>query len=175
MTGIEALAVAGTALQAVGSIQQGRAASSAAKFQAAQMEQQADIERAQSQREAIERKRQITLAGSRARALAAAGGTSLESPSVANILGGLDYEADFAMQSSLAAGENRAAGLEAGAGAKRIEGKQARTAGLIGAATALGGFAASTAGQSLYDKYKPRTSKLPWQAPGNVNPAGGYY
>lgn len=147
------LAIGSAVLGAVGSIQQGRAAQSAANFQAAQLEQRAKAEKAQSQRQAIEKSRQIKLAQSRAKARMGASGIDTASPTLANILGGLDYEADLARDTELAAGENRAAGYATQAGAARIEGKQAKKAGYFGAVTAIGSAASSAAGQSLYSKY----------------------
>lgn len=178
MTGVEVLAIAGTAASALGSIQQGRAAEAQADFAARQAEQRAKAERAVSQRQAIEQGRKIGLAESRARALAAAGGTSTSSGSVQDILGGLSFERDYAMQSELAAGENRALGYETQAASARMEGKAAKKAGLYGAASSIGRFAGSAAGQSLYSKYSGGTSSLPWQASGNVKPdwmGGGRY
>ena len=154
------LALAGAVLSAVGSIQQGRAADRAARFQAKQLEQRAKTERAVSQRQALEKKRQIDLAQSRARTLAGAGGTALSSPTLSNIFGGLESEADYAFTSEIAAGENRALGTELGAATARLEGKNAKRAGMFEAAGKLGSFAASGSGQSLYEKYGGGTNDV---------------
>lgn len=165
-----ALSIGGTALSAIGSISQGRAAKAAANFQARQLEQRAKAERAVSQREGLERKRQVEQAAGRARVLGAAGGAAATSPTLANILGGLDFEADTALQTSLAVGEERAIGSEMGAAAARLEGKQAERAGLYGAAGSVANFAMSATGQSLFEKYgggtktnKPQYQGLKWR------------
>lgn len=148
-----ALSTGGTALSALGSIKQGSAAKAAANFQAKQLEQRAKAERAVSQREGIERKREVKLAESRARALGAAGGVAATSPTLSNILGGLDFEGDYAKNTALAVGEERAIGSELGAATAKLEGKQAYQAGLYGAAGSVAGFAGSASGQSLFSKY----------------------
>lgn len=173
-----ALSAGGTAISALGSIKQGAAAKAAANFQAAQLEQRAKAERAVAQREGIERKREIKLAESRARALGAAGGVATTSPTLSNILGGLDFEADYAKDVALASGEERAIGSQMGAAAAKLEGKQAYQAGLYGAAGSLAQFGMSSSGASLFDKYGGGSKTLPWQTKGNVRPAwmgGGKY
>lgn len=172
------LALAGTVLSAVGSIQQGRAARSASNFQAKQLEQRAKVERAVSQRQAIEQKRQIDLAQGRARTLAGAGGTALASPTVTNILGGLGAEADYAFNSEISGGENRARGTELGAATAKAEGKQAQRAGMFEAAGKLGTFAAGSSGESLFEKYGggsqytvfDESSSTPWIKAGETKP-----
>lgn len=171
------LSAGGTALSVMGSIQQGRAAKAAANFQAAQMEQRAKAEMATSQRQAIEQRRQGRLMESRARAMGASGGVALSSPSLANILGGIDFEATQAADTTLAVGKETAQGYRTGAEAQRIEGRQAERAGLYGAAGSLATYGMSASGQSLFDKYGD-TKTLPWQTKGNVKPAwmgGGRY
>lgn len=140
--------VAGSALKAVSAVQQGRAASSAANFRAQQLEQNAKAERATSQRQALESRRKIDLAASRATALAAAGGAA--GPSIQNILGGLGAEAEYAFGSELSAGENRAKGLETSAASARVEGKAAKRSGYMSALTTI-----AQTGSSLYNKYAP--------------------
>lgn len=153
------IAAAGAALSAASAIQQGRAADAASKFEANQMRQQAKAVTASSQREALEGRRQFDLAQGSARAQAAASGAGLASPTISNILGGLEYESDFAFDKSIGEGLEKAKGLNLGADVRRIEGKQARKAGYMKAAAEVASFAGSKSGQTLFDKYVPKGTK----------------
>lgn len=113
----------------------GQAASQAAQYQATlagyqadQMEIRAGQERAEtarlateqraaSQRDAIDQRRQGVLVASRARALAAASGGGVSDPTVTNILAGIDSEAEYRVLTALYRGESAAQGTE-------FEGKQ---------------------------------------------------
>lgn len=145
MTGIEVAMIAagvGTALSAAGSIQEGRAANVSAKFQAAQYQQEAKKQDAEAQRQAIERKRQIDLAQSRAQAIGAASGVSSASPTISNILAGLDAESQYAFDTSIVAGQESATGLRTAADVQILAGKNAKRAGLYGAIGNISQFAA---------------------------------
>lgn len=135
-------AAAGTALSAVGSIQEGRAAATSAKFQAAQYQQESKKQNATAQRQALERKRQIDLASSRARTISAASGVSSASPTISNMLAGLDAESQYAFDTSIVSGQESAAGLNTAADVQLLAGKQARRAGLYGALGQVSQFAA---------------------------------
>ena len=139
---------AGTALSAVGSIKEGNAARKSANFQAEQYRQKAKQENAITQRQGLERKRQIDLAQSRTRALSAASGVSSASPTIANILAGLDNEAQYAFDTSIVAGQESATGLQTAADVQVLAGKQAKTAGMYGALTGISQFALSNAAYS---------------------------
>lgn len=142
------ISAAGTILSTVGTISAGRAEDKAAKFQAAQMQQQAGQERAAGQREAIDERRKARLAESRALAVSAASGAGASDPTVLDIMGDLESEGEYRALTALYNGEERARGLESGAAAKRFEGATAKRAGYMkGGATILGG------GYSLLDKY----------------------
>jgi hypothetical protein len=132
---------AGTALSAVGSIKEGNAARASANFQAAQYRQQAKQNEAVAQRQGLERKRQIDLASSRARALSAASGVSSASPSIVNLLAGLDNEAQYAFDSSIVAGQESATGLNTAADVQVLAGKNAKKAGLYGAIGGISQYA----------------------------------
>jgi hypothetical protein len=153
MTGIEIISGLGTAFSALSSIQQGKAANKAAGYQAAQLEQRASQERAASQRSAIEERRQANLIQSSARAKAVAGGASLSSPGISNIIGDLDYQGDYRFQSRMYEGEESARGSEGAAASARLEGKMAKQAGTAGALGTVTNFALSSTGKSLYEKY----------------------
>jgi hypothetical protein len=139
---------AGAALSAVGSIKEGNAAKASASFQAEQYRQKAKQENAITQRQGLERKRQIDLAQSRTRALSAASGVSSASPTIANILAGLDNEAQYAFDTSIVAGQESATGLQTAADVQVLAGKQAKTAGMYGALTGISQFALSNAAYS---------------------------
>lgn len=143
----------GTAFSALSAMQQGKAQQRAANYQAAQLEQKAKQERASSQRTAIEERRQANLIQSSARAKAAAGGASLSSPGISNIIGDLDYQGDYRFQSRMYEGEESARGSEAAAAGARLEGKMAKQAGYAGALGAVAKFAMGSTGKSLYEKY----------------------
>lgn len=187
MSGLENIgliaSVGGSVLSGLGQMQAGKAANANAKFQAAQMEQQAGQERASSQREAIAQRRQANIMRSNAQAAAAASGGGATDPTVLNITGNLAKEGEYNALSALFEGEERARGLNLQATTTRMEGKQAKKQGMIGgAATIIGGVG------SAMSKYSPSPAKtatpssmgpwkvdFPWQTPGNVNPRGGYY
>lgn len=179
------IAIGGSVLSGLGQIQAGKAANNSAKFQAAQLEQQAGQEKATSQRVAIEERRRSDIAISDATAAAAASGGGATDPTVLNIQGGLAEQGEYNALSALFQGDDRAAGLKLQAASARSQGKQAKRAGLIGgASTILSGI-----GGSLSSKYAPTGSttvgtagiggtRAPWQQPGASVPGyagGGYY
>ena len=142
--------VAGAGISAIGSIQQGKAASRAANYQADQMDAAAKQIEAKAQRDALEQKRQMNLVRSRAMTIGASDG-SLASPTVANILGGLDMEADTAYNNTIIQGQEQAQGLRTNGGVQRIEGQNAKRAAKIQAMSqAISGIAGTS---SLASKY----------------------
>jgi hypothetical protein len=176
------LSIGGSVLSGLGQMQAGKAANANAKFQAAQMEQQAGQERASSQRQAIAERRQANIMQSNAQASAAASGGGATDPTVLNITGNLAKEGEYNALSALFAGEERARGQELQATSTRMQGKQAKKQGMIsGISTIIGGSA------SAYSKYSPAPAtgtvgtagvggtRAPWQQPGAFNPYGGVY
>lgn len=167
MSGIEpallALSAGASVASTVGTIQEGRAAGASAKFQAKQYQLKAQQENAMAQRQAVERKRQIDLASSRARAVSAASGVVSASPSVANILAGLDREADYAFDSAMVAGEESATGLRTASDVQLLAGKQARQASIYGALANVSQFASTAYGMSSggMSSGAPKTPKAP--------------
>lgn len=149
----QALMIAGPLLMMAGSISGGMAANKAAKFEAAQIERQAKAAQAEASREAMEEGRQRDLALSRAQAIGAASGAGRAS----RIEGEIAAEGTYRALSAVWAGDERAAGLNTQAQARRIEGKNAKRASFFRAASAgasgLGNFAASPSGMSLLEKY----------------------
>jgi hypothetical protein len=128
-TAATVVTAAGAGLSALGSIQQGRAAQSAANYAADQANAAAQQTEAKAIRDGLEQKRQINLA--RSRAVNMAGGNV--SPNVANILGGLDQEADTAFNNTLIQGQEQATGQRTSASVQRLEGRNAKRAGVYGA------------------------------------------
>lgn len=175
-----AATVASTVMSAAGSIMSGNAANKAAKFEAAQMTQQAGQERATSQRQAIEQRRQAGLASSKITANAAASGAGATDTTVLNLQGDTAATGEYNALSALYTGEEKARGMEMGATAKRYEGANAAQAGKMQAAGTI-----LSSGKSMYDIYgqggpskNVTPSMFPWQQPGNVRPdymGGGYY
>jgi hypothetical protein len=152
------MATAGTILSAVGSVVGGIGKKNEANFEADQMKQQAGQERASSQRKADEERKQKVYAESRSQALAAASGGGAADPTVVDTTGQLEQEGKYRELNALYEGEDRARGLEAGASAKQLEGRNALTAGLIqGVGTGATILSGAT---SLLDKYatKKRSS-----------------
>lgn len=136
------VAVVGTVLSFVGQQQaadaaeaQGKAQQQAADYQAKSMEVKAGQERAVSQRQAINERRKLELAQSRAQAVAAASGAGAADPTVVSLSGQLEREGELNALTALYHGEQAASGLEEGAGLKRYEGN----------ATAIGAEASADA------------------------------
>src|SRR5690348_3482928 len=104
------LAVAGTALRAGGSIIKSNSEAKDLRRQADQLDAQAGLERASSQRAAMEEQRQSRLASSRTLALAAASGGAADDPTVANLMAGISGEGEYRALSALYEGDQKALG-----------------------------------------------------------------
>ena len=138
------LSAGGTAVSAIGAIQQGKSQQASANYQAAQLEAAGKAEQAASQREAEEERRQKRLMQSRARAVGAASGGGID----LELAGDIEEEGEYRALTALWEGTEAAKGRRAQAAASRFEGRQARKAGFLRAGrTILGG------GASLYEKY----------------------
>lgn len=142
------LAVAGTAMSAGGSILAANAEAKELRKEAEQLDAQAGLERATSQRSAIEERRQARLASSRGLAVAAASGGSVDDPSVLNALAGIEGEGEYRALSALYSGEETARGMEGEADARRRGAKSVKTAGYMKAASTI-----LSSGGSLAGKY----------------------
>lgn len=143
-----ALLAAGTLMSASSSIGQGRAAKQAYDYQARQQEAAAGQERAMAQRRAAEQRRRETLAQSRLRAVAGAGGGSATDAGVLDLSGDLAEEGELQALYELYNGEERARGLEGGAQLSRFQGKQAKRAGQAAAVSTI-----LRGGSSLLERY----------------------
>ena len=129
----------------------GVAQQTSANFEADQLDNLAGQERASSQRDAQEKRRQARLMQSRALAVASASGAGALDPNVVNTIAGLYGEGDLSARTSLYEGESRATGLEKKATARRFEGEQLKSAGNTKAISTI-----ATTGLSIAEKYKSR-------------------
>lgn len=144
MSGIETLALvsmvsaaAGTAVSAVGAIQQGNAQKAALDAQSKARERQAMEQRAASQREAISRSDRARLVLSQQQAAAAASGGGASDKSVLDIMGRTAAEGAYQSASAIYEGEASGAGLEYQARMDRQSGRQSRLAGFINAGSTV--------------------------------------
>jgi ABC-type phosphate transport system ATPase subunit len=137
-----------TLLSAGGQVSAANAQAGQLKREAVQYEAQASLDRASSQRKAMEEVRQGKLAESRVRALVAASGAGASDPSVINALANMASEAEYAKDVAIYEGEVSARGNERTAEARRAEAKTAKRAGIFNAAgTVLNGAL------SMYDRF----------------------
>lgn len=145
--GLLAVSLAGTAMSAFGAVREGQAANESAKFEARQLEQQSKAQEAAGQRSALEQRRQSELMQSRALAVAGASGGGVTDPGVLRIISGIAGEGENAFQSELYNARTQAETSRSQAVARRFEGKQAKQAGVMKAAsTALSGIAEAGTG-----------------------------
>lgn len=144
----EALMIAGKGVEVAGTILGARSEAKALKSEARQLDAKAGLERASSQREALEERRQGRLAQSRTLALAAASGGGASDPTVVNLMADLAGEGEYRALTALYNGEEEARGLEAQATARRKEAKAVKTAGYLKAAGTI-----LNAGSSMADRY----------------------
>lgn len=142
------LPVVATALQATASIAGGIQQDRAARSVADQLNAQANTESATAQRAAAEERRMARLANSRLQAVAQGGGTDA---GVVNLAGDIAAEGEYRALTSLYEGEERAASLRHSANVKRYEGKQAKYAGVLDAATTVLGNS-----KTMFDRYGPK-------------------
>jgi hypothetical protein len=164
-----------SAMRAAGKAQQRAAEYGAtlAERRADAMEMRAGEERATAQRSAMEQRRQGRLLESRARALAAASGGGATDPTVTNILGDIEYEADYRALTASYEGETMAHGLEyaavlerAGADGQRYAGTVERRLANAQANRALLTGAIDAAGTGIdYLTRKPKATDAPTSYP----------
>jgi hypothetical protein len=142
------IAAASTIIGVGAQIKAGNEQRAMLEMQAREREEDAKAAQAESQREAlIERKKAKNLV-SRARAIAGASGAGSSDPTVTNILTDIETQGEVNYLNALHSGNTMARGLRSGAATARREGRAARTASNINAAsTTLGGAT------SWYQKY----------------------
>ena len=108
---LAAIQAGGTALSAYGKYRGGKSAKARAKFEAKQMEANANKAISVSQREAQEIDREGRIQASRALAVAAASGGGASDPTVMNIMGDLAGGTDYLKSVALYEGKERASDL----------------------------------------------------------------
>lgn len=150
-----ALTVGAGLLSAGGTIIGAKGEAKELRKQADQLEVKAGQERAASQRRAIEQKRQADLLSSRAIAVAAASGASVDDPTVLNILADIEGEGEYRALTALYEGEDEARGLEFEARARRREAKNTKKAARFKAAGSIIGAGSSIFGEvsTMRNKY----------------------
>ena len=129
--------IASMILQAGGGLYAGQKDKSAAYREADQLQAKANIRRGETQRAATEERRQGKIAQSRALAVAAASGGGVADPTVTNLMGDIETESEYRALSRMYEGETESQALERAATARKKEGRAARTAGVMRAATSL--------------------------------------
>jgi hypothetical protein len=137
---------------------QGKANQTAAYYEAQQLDAKAGQERATSQRNAMESRRQERIVQSNLQAAAAASGGGAVDPTIGRLASGIAIEGQYRALSDLYSGEDRARGLEDQASARRYEGDVGYMAGKARAASertaAIGTiFSGVGTGATLYSKY----------------------
>lgn len=141
------LSVVGAGVGAAGSIIGARDKARELRSEADQLETQAGLTRATSQRQSIEERRQAKLVESRAQALAAANGGGSD-VSVVKAISEIQGEGEYRALTALYEGNERAAGMEGEAAAKRRGAKSVKTAAAFEAAGSI-----IKAGSSLAQRY----------------------
>lgn len=143
-----ALSVAGTVFQAVGQIQAGQSQQAAYNYEAQIARTNADQALAASQRAAIQRQREGTLAIETAQARAAGSGGGATDPTVLNIEGNLRKQGTYNALTELYSGSEQARGLQQEASTDVYKGDLASSAGYRSAfGTAISGV------DTLYSNY----------------------
>lgn len=144
----QVLAIGGKLVEGVGSIVGGNSQAKQLKSEAKQLERNAGLERATSQRQSIEERRQAELASSRALALAAASGGGADDPTVVNTIADIEGEGEYRALTALYNGDQSARGMEDEAAARRKEAKNIKRASIFKAVGSV-----LSAGSSLMDRY----------------------
>lgn len=137
-----------TALSIYSQVQQGNAAKAQQEILARQREKAANQAMVEAQAEAANERKKAKYLRSRAQAVAGKSGADPSSPDISNIFTDIETEGEMNALNALASGDYLARGLRTGAAVARNEGRAARSAAYMSAATT----ALSGAG-SFYDKY----------------------
>lgn len=172
-TGLEIAAIAalagGTILQATGQIQAGNAAAKQGKAERAQAEQAAIQQQAAAQRKSIESRREAVLAASRLRALGAASGGGGGDPGLVKLESDIAGEGEYRALMNLYEGDENARVLKDQGAMAQYQGRQAKKAGQIGAASGI----LQSAG-SMFMKYGGGTGGGSSTSLGAINDQGGW-
>lgn len=141
--------IAGSAMQAAGTLAAGNAAEAEGAFQAQQLDIKAKEEVAASQREAMQKRKETDLVLSRQQALAASSGLGALDPTILDLAGDVAEEGAYHESLIRYGGQERAAGLKLQGQAARFSGKNAQR----GSRWAAAGTLASGVGSSMFGKY----------------------
>jgi len=152
------IALAGAGLSAGGSILGANAQAKDLRAQADQLDMQAGKERATSQRQAMEERRQAGLLVSTGVARAAASGAGADDPTVVNLLANISGEGEYRALTALYNGEEQARSDEAQAAARRTEAKNVKRAGWIKGISSILGAPSS---DSMLGRYGTMKSSAP--------------
>lgn len=136
------------AVSAYSSYESGKATQANAESAAIQSERNATAAQAEAQRSAIDERKKAKLLQSRARAVAAASGGSVNDPTIQTILTGIEDEGEYRAVSALYQGDTDAAAARYAAGTYRRQGRAAKRASYLNAASTILGSASS-----FYSKY----------------------
>lgn len=121
------LGLVGTGVAAAGALQQGAAARDAAEFTARQEEMKAQESRAVAQRQAMAERRKMEVAQSSLQARSAASGGTSTDAGILDLAEGIEQQGEYNALTAMAAGENRARGMEDSAMGRRMSGEAAQT------------------------------------------------
>lgn len=145
----QALVAVGAVASGASTILGARSEAKQLKSEAAQLEYNAGQQRAASQRQAIDERRDADIAGSRALALAAASGGGADDPTVVNNIARISGEGEYRALTALYNGEVDARQMERDAVMRRKEAKNVKTASYLKAAGTI-----LSAGSTLSDRFK---------------------
>lgn len=153
------LMIVGSLVSAGSTLIGGQEAEAAARAQQQQYKQQADTERALSQRQAIEERKKAALVESRALAVGAASGAGgVDTPGFSDIVSGINEEGTMRVLNSLWEGEERGRGLDYAGTMARWQGRQQRRASYWNAGTTLlGGLSGASSFSARYGGDAPFT------------------
>lgn len=155
--------MAGSYIQAQGTLAAGKAAQQAAEFEAKQLDIKAKEEQAAAQREMFDQRREKELALSKLQSNAAASGFSATDPTSLALADEIEKYGTVKEQLAMYGGTSRRAGIEAQAASRRMEGEAAKIGSKYSAAgTILGGIS------TMAGKYAGSYGK-------SASSGGGYY
>lgn len=146
------VAAASTVLGVASTVQQGRTQQKLLNQQADQRDEDAKAAQAESQRESLLERKKAKNLMSRARAVAGASGAGSSDPTVTNILTNIDTQGEVNALNALHSGNATARGLRSGAAMARNEGRAAKAASYMDAAST--GLSGASSWYSKYGKGK---------------------
>ncbi len=138
-------------INAVGSIYEGVNAQQNADIMAKQLKAKGDDEMAASQREAMKRRKESTLANSRNIAVAAASGAGVDNPTVTDIMSDVEAQGAYNALTEMYRGRVAKSELDAEAATTKMKGRQAMIGSLLDAGGSIySGFAQDRRARQRY-------------------------